>query len=307
MDDSYWQIYLQFEKELKEIMYTISFDKKQKNVYSPRIAELIVRIGMQIESVAQRIYAREKTDGGKVNYRTAIKLFNKKWNLREKGIVIITDNIKSTDKQLYLTPFKNETYKESYICDKIYYASKDAPTEFKGNIPTEERVKAYQWENAYNNLKHNFYESIERYGTVINLITIASVLYILDVYWSPNSFVLEMGTNMNRGGKLDDFCNKSSVFAVFGLECVIYNEKFVPVLPPWGKDLSFDWFSFLDIHNFESVKNELKVEYELNMDDKKYETPSNVAKIIERAKPYKNYRLIIRNQIKESDLTPIEE
>ena len=106
MDDSYWQIYLQFEKELKEIMYTISFDKKQKNVYSPRIAELIVRIGMQIKSVAQRIYTREKTDGGKVNYRTAIKLFNKKWNLREKGIVVITDNIKSTDKQLYLTPFK---------------------------------------------------------------------------------------------------------------------------------------------------------------------------------------------------------
>lgn len=30
MDDSYWQIYLQLEKELKEIMYTISFDEKQK-------------------------------------------------------------------------------------------------------------------------------------------------------------------------------------------------------------------------------------------------------------------------------------
>lgn len=286
-------------------MYTISFDKKQKNVYSPRIAELIVRIGMQIESVAQRIYTREKPNGGKVNYRTAIKFFNKKWNLQEKGIVIITDNIKSSDKQLYLTPFKNETYKESYIGDKIYYASKDAPTEFKGDIPTKERIKAYQWENAYNNLKHNFYESIERYGTVINLITIASVLYILDIYWSPNSFVLEMGTN--RGGKLDDFCNKSSIFAVFGLECLIYNKTIVPVLPPWGQDLSFNWFSFLDIHDFESVKNELNEDFELIIDDEKYEIPDNITQIIEKAKPYKSYRLIIRNQIKESDLIPIEE
>ena len=286
-------------------MYTISFDKKQKNVYSPRIAELIVRIGMQIESVAQRIYTREKPNGGKVNYRTAIKLFNKKWNLREKGIAIITDNIKITDKQFYLTPFKNETYKESYIDSKIYYANKGAPTEFKGNIPAEERAKAYQWENAYNNLKHNFYESIEMYGTVINLLAIASALFILNIYWSSRSSILEVGTN--RDGRMDEFCDRSSIFAAFKLECVICDEVIVFVLPPWGKDLSFDWFPFLDIHNVESIKEELSGNFELIVDDKKYEIPDNIAKTIIEAKPYRSYRLIIRNQMKESDLIPIKE
>lgn len=36
MDDSYWQIYLQFEKELKEIMCTISFDKKAEECICKR-------------------------------------------------------------------------------------------------------------------------------------------------------------------------------------------------------------------------------------------------------------------------------
>lgn len=303
MDDSYWQIYLQLEKELKEIMYTISFDEKQKNVYSPRIAELIVRIGMQIESVAQQIYDREKPSHGKVNYRTALNYFNKKWNMLEKGIAVVTGNIKSTGKRPYLKPFKGEVYKESYSKSELFYSDKDTPTVFKADVPLDRRAKAYRWENAYNNLKHNFYESIERYGTVQNLLTIASALYILNIYWSPNSFVL--GVGLSGSGRIDDSYNKSSIFDVFRLECVIRDESFVPVFPPWDQNLKFDWFSFLDIHNVESIKNEINEDYELIVDDKKYEIPESIAKEVEKAKPYKYYRLIMRNQMKESDLTRI--
>ena len=110
---------------------------------------------------------------------------------------------------------------------------------------------------------------------------------------------------MSGSGRIDDSYNKSSIFDVFRLECVIRDESFVPVFPPWDQNLKFDWFSFLDIHNVESIKNEINEDYELIVDDKKYEIPESIAKEVEKAKPYKYYRLIMRNQMKESDLTRI--
>ena len=134
--------------------------------------------------------------------------------------------------------------------------------------------------------------------------TIASALFILNVYQSPIFSTLELGLNVGR--KSDNFRSKSHVFDVFRLECAIYDKMFIPVLPPWGQSLKFDWFSILEIRNVESIKNELDENFELVIDDKKYEIPERIAIEIEKTKPYKNYHLTMRNQMRESDLVEIE-
>lgn len=304
MDDICWQIYAQFEREVKEILYTITFDKYQRNVYSPRIAELIVRIGMQIESISQRIYIRETSKEKKINYRTCINYFEKKWRISKKGIAIKDNVVKVNDStRIYLRPYKDDCYKESLVGDKKLYCCKDSPNAFKEDVSEEDRCRAYRWENAYNNLKHNFYGAIKQYGTLINLIEILSALYVLNIYWDPSYIIPKLEVfgegNNNRS-------DKSDIFFVFFLECYIDNEKIIVDMPDLGKKVDYDWFVFLDIRSLDALKSMeekyLDNDWEFVLDGEKYKIPEYISNAQKRTNPFKQYHYTIRNQIAKVDL-----
>lgn len=48
----------------------------------------------------------------------------------------------------------------------------------------------YNWNIAYQNLRHNKVNSIKQYATLFNLIHIMGALYILNIYFLNNSFYL---------------------------------------------------------------------------------------------------------------------
>lgn len=49
-------IYKNIEKEVLGLSYNITFDDRQLQVYSPRIAVIILRVAKEIESIAVELY-----------------------------------------------------------------------------------------------------------------------------------------------------------------------------------------------------------------------------------------------------------
>ena len=308
MNDACWQIYTQFEREVKDILFTVTFDKQQYKVYSPRIAELIVRVGMQIESISQRIYSREKKTDRKINYRTCIDYFNNKWKLSEKGIIIKENVVEDDDDvRLYLKPYKNECYKEALIGGRKYYCRKSSPNKFEENVSEEERCRAFKWENAYNNLKHNFYGSIKYWGNIMRLVEIMSALYILNIYWDP-SYALPRLEIFGKEKDISDY-EKSDIFNVFSLECCIDDEEIIVDMPEIKK-ANYDWFTFLDVRSIKSLDDMrddyLNKNWDFVLDDKRYIIPEFIRELQKQTRPFRQFHFMIRNQIAEAELKPLK-
>lgn len=310
MDSACWQIYSEFEKEFENIMYTISFTKEHSKVYSPRIAELIVRCGMQVESIIQSLYAREKNEhSSKINYKTCIEFFDKSWEFGKKYVVVRTDKIKSTDDHTKLTqPFGYPVDKVALINGEKHYCPKDNPNDFRVDIDKNRRCKAYAWENAYNNLKHNFYNSIEEYGNVFNLILIMSTLYLLNIYWDPDLKLTNIYNGISMMKHTD--ITKSKVFSVLFLDCFVDNGSMILDYP--HKNItSFGNYSFLNIQNIGLFRNKvhelLGDNWEEVTDDyTKYKIPKEITQLLPLLESLNNYNYIVRNQLKSSSLTTIQ-
>ncbi|MCC8087188.1 MAG: hypothetical protein LIP15_23530, partial [Clostridium sp.] len=55
-NDIFWNSYLNLEDDLLEIAKTVHVDDKQLDVYSMRIADMLVTTCVQIESLAKRVF-----------------------------------------------------------------------------------------------------------------------------------------------------------------------------------------------------------------------------------------------------------
>lgn len=51
----FFPIYQQLEKELVELSYNITFDKKQLTVYSTKIADMLLRTVSEIENISKEL------------------------------------------------------------------------------------------------------------------------------------------------------------------------------------------------------------------------------------------------------------
>lgn len=56
----YWNIYKSLERELLNLAETIHIDDSQLSVYSMRIANLLIRTVIEIESISKELYFRER-------------------------------------------------------------------------------------------------------------------------------------------------------------------------------------------------------------------------------------------------------
>lgn len=294
----FWQLYSDIENEVKELTHSVPFCREHKNVYSTRIAELIVRAGFQIESSLQ------KDNTTKINYNTIIEQYNKKWGFSDKYVLLnerIIEPVKSNI--LYLLPLKCTDYKKSIMDDgTVLYASKNKPDSFSSDIIKDERIKTYAWANAYNNLKHNFYGSLKTFGTVQNLIIIMAALYIVNIFIDPELKVSNHYDGFSCfNGK--DLYSKSDLFSTLTLQTYVVEDK---LIIDSIKGLKFNNYSFINIKNIELaqkvVSNMIGDDWEFMTEEyKHYAIPKIIKECFPNFDMYKNYDITIRNKMKMSE------
>ncbi|QEA58263.1 hypothetical protein FGL74_00425 [Leuconostoc koreense] len=154
-------IYKDIEKEVIDLSYKITFDETQKNVYSTFIAELELRIFALIESVA-KFYGSEK-QGDQYDY-----FFGKLYvSEKNRPHVLVTMSGYKLNKKDYSDVFEKKE-------DKVIMVDKERKVHYdpKGN-------NNWKYNNAYQNLRHNFVDSLPIYGTLEYLLESLAVLFVV--------------------------------------------------------------------------------------------------------------------------------
>lgn len=164
MTNIYWPVYRNLEDEMDKLFYSIHIDDSQLNVYSSKIADLILRASAEIESISKELYKRESGSKPKITFDDAIKFLNKIWLLDKKLILISSSNCFQTNK--ILTPF------------------------IKNEKKTSNGKLTYSWNNSYQNLKHDRANSLH-FGSLKYLFDIMSALFILNNYFKNEVFELK--------------------------------------------------------------------------------------------------------------------
>jgi len=180
--NTFWPVYKNLETEFLKITYYIHIDNEQLSVYSSKIAELLLRTVVEIESISKLLYATnggEKTDFIKYD-EDAIKLLKQKWLIDKKTILITLPNCFISVNELY--PF-----------------IKDTPRTGKSNM-------TYSWNNAYQNIKHDRAKYLKD-ANIKNLIAGMAALFLLNLYYSDLIFDLEkdvkgLTLSPNMGSKI---------------------------------------------------------------------------------------------------------
>lgn len=159
--NEYAQIFGHIEREILELSYYISFEEKQKRVYSPKIADLIIRLGGLLESVIKDEYRRCGGEKDRINYDADEVI--KKLHLENKKVYLTMENWKFT-KKIY----------EPFVKDQERLNTE------KTNFHKIGKTN-YCWNNAYQSLRHQFIQTIPEYGTLEYLFAMLSaVSTILD-------------------------------------------------------------------------------------------------------------------------------
>ena len=99
----FWSVYKKLESDVVDLSYYIHFsDETSENghnqiwTFSNKIADLLIAISIQIESLFLELYKIEfKCSSDSIG--AAIKQIDKKWNLSDKQVKIISPNMYFTD------------------------------------------------------------------------------------------------------------------------------------------------------------------------------------------------------------------
>lgn len=136
----FFPVYKQLEKELDELSYFITFDKKQLKTYSIKISELLLRTVSEIENISKELCKREKLN-------SMIKInISAKWYI----LTTISKNLKT-----YFFYQKNMCRLTQITVMKIYlmlslFRLKDKTYTLNGKTKS-----IWSWYYAYNKIKHD--------------------------------------------------------------------------------------------------------------------------------------------------------
>lgn len=199
--DIFWQTYLNLEKEVIEVSkyifitdeVTIRTDGKetpiscdsQLKVFSPHIADLLVRCCVQIEALSKELYYNnggEKPLGCKDVFfdEDCLKLIDIKWETGKKKVLVVA-------------PFFNLTKDENRVLRPLRNAHKRS---------------GVSWAKAYQAVKHDRFGSLQ-FGNVKALLHAMAALYLLNLYIRNDVRVVAF----NELSKCD-YSMGSSLFAV---------------------------------------------------------------------------------------------
>lgn len=199
--DIFWQTYLNLEKEVIEVSkyifitdeVTIRTDGKetpiscdsQLRVFSPHIADLLVRCCVQIEALSKELYYNnggEKPRGSKDVFfdEDCLKLVDEKWEIGKKEVLVAA-------------PFFNLTKDENRVLRPLRNAHKRS---------------GVSWAKAYQAVKHDRFGSLQ-FGNVKALLHAMAALFLLNLYFRNDVLVV----TFHELSKCD-YSMGSSLFAV---------------------------------------------------------------------------------------------
>lgn len=169
----FWPVYKNLELEVLEIAKYIHVSDKQVGVYSMRIADIIVRCAIEIEAISKELY---KSLGG------CMELKDKEGKKRD--IYFDTDCLKLLEKHWKLSK------KVVKISSPLFYLEEER---HKVICPLHNafKRKGAKWNKAYQAIKHNRAESLESSGTIENMLLALGALYILNLYYKDDSFIMQ--------------------------------------------------------------------------------------------------------------------
>lgn len=153
-DSLYWNVYRQLEKDFLSIAEMLHIDDKQINVYSMRIADLLLRTVVEIEALSKKLYfdnGGDKADNQDLYYDTdCLALLEEKWAISKRKVQVIgTDLYLNNKENLVLTPL-HKSFKRG--------------------------TSGADWAKAYQAIKHNRVKSLEK-GTIKNLMRAMAALF----------------------------------------------------------------------------------------------------------------------------------
>lgn len=165
MTQLYWQIYLNLEREFLELSDTIYINDEQQDVYSMKIADMLIRTVIEIEALSKELYL---TNGGTVvpdeeMYFDTVCMahLDGLWNLDKKVVQVVSPSIY----------FEKE---ENRILRPLHKASK------RGTSSSD-------WNKAYQAVKHNRVKELSK-GSIKNLLHGLAALYVLNLYYRDEKF-----------------------------------------------------------------------------------------------------------------------
>lgn len=190
--NSFWPVYKNLEEETLQLTKYINFSDDQLKVYSMHIADLIIRIVVEIEALSKELY---KNNGGPNMYDDSgklrdlffdtdcIKYLNNTWGICNREIIVSCANF-------------NFTKAENKILQPLKKADKRGSS-------------SAIWNKAYQAVKHDRRNALEK-GNIENLIHALGALYILNVFYRDD--VYEYGT-VNEPNNFFDNRLGSNIFA----------------------------------------------------------------------------------------------
>jgi hypothetical protein len=158
----FWQVYLNLESEVLELSKYIFFtdtNSHQLETYSAHIADLLVRVCVEIEAISKELYfdnGGTKPRGSNDIYfdEDCLELLNNLCKTDSKVVKVVATNFQlEKDENKVLTPLKN-AHKRSKVL----------------------------WVKAYQAVKHDRYNSLH-YGNVKALLQSMGALFLLNIYY----------------------------------------------------------------------------------------------------------------------------
>ncbi|GHT82602.1 hypothetical protein FACS1894125_5320 [Actinomycetota bacterium] len=178
----YWSVYKNLEKEVIQLSESVQFDDEQLEVYSIKIAELILRCSTELESLAKYIYRRENGEEPK-NPGACFEWMETNWSIAKKQVTIISDRFNFVKK----------------------FQPAFTPLGYENNRPED-------YYSAYNAIKHDRAKNIKKANVNI-LIRVLAATYLLNLYFEDDNFVIP-NTNFNGEQIPVVLGRKSEVFNV---------------------------------------------------------------------------------------------
>lgn len=173
MQNLYWSVYKNIEREVIELSNQIHFDDSQLSVYSVKISELLIRCSVEIEAISKELYfslgAQQPATGQDLYFDTdCLQLLEDTWLLSKKTVMVSASN-------MYFAIAENKVLKP------LLKASKRG-------------TSAAKWKQAYQAVKHNRSQSLKD-GNIKNLLHALAALFMLNIYLKDEVYDLKKSHN----------------------------------------------------------------------------------------------------------------
>lgn len=184
----FWQVYRNLEKEFLSVAEVVHIDDNQLDVYSMRIADLLVRTVVEIESIAKQLYKEnegKETDPKKMYFDTVcMEHLNNRWLLEKKVVNVVSPSLYlEKEENIVLTPLFNAQYRSP---------------------------RSSIWNQAYQAVKHDRANSLSEWGRIKFLLQGLAALYVLNLYYKDDKY-----SDLTMSAKNDmDSSFGSSLFSV---------------------------------------------------------------------------------------------